>query len=198
MISDDGTILGRFTRCRIAEAPDAPFLRQLFLNPTVAPRFRWRGQTPSLEEFTRRASEGVLAQWIIEMRDRPAPIGVVIVSDPDFVNGTAFVSILADPLARGFGIMFDGAGAVIDYVFDTWPFRYLYSDVAEESLPQFLSAEGFVFEQDGFRREAMYQSGRYQNMHHLSISADRWRSEVRPVLEAGWRAGPSGPSLPEE
>lgn len=72
---------------------------------------------------------------------------------------------------------------MIDYVFDVWPLRYLYSDVAEDSLEQFASLVGPVFQADGFRREAMYLAGRYQGMHHLSVSADHWRSSVRPMLQ---------------
>lgn len=71
MIGEDGSISGRWTTCRAAEASDMPFLRSLFLHPAIAPRFRWRGQTPSIEEFARRAGEGVLGQWIIELTGRP-------------------------------------------------------------------------------------------------------------------------------
>lgn len=182
MIDEEGRIRGRWTVCRPVEPQDMGYLRHLLLHPSVSHRFRWRGQTPSVEEFSRRFGEGTLGQWLIEIAADRRPIGCFLLSEPDFVNSTAFFSVVGDPAAQNFGIVFDGAGAIIDSVFETWPFRYLYSDVAEESIVQFESVLDSIAESTGFRREAMYLSGRYQNVHHLSISASNWRERVRPLL----------------
>jgi RimJ/RimL family protein N-acetyltransferase len=187
-------LAGRWTRCRPVTSDDLPFVYTLLTDPRTAGRFRWRGQTPSLDEFAQRSRDGVLAQWIVEWDKRSGPLGLVMITEPDFVNSTGFISILADPVARDFGVVLDGAAAVIDHVFDSWPFRYLYADVAEEALPQFSSGEGWVFTHDGFRRKALFLSGRYQDVHHLSISAESWKERVRPAIglaDQGDR-GPAG------
>lgn len=153
---------------------DTPFLYPLFRDPRVGTRLRLNGATPSPEEFSRRMWDGVLGQWLVEGKSSRRRIGIVTVASPDFVNGFAFLSIARSPDVTAPAVFLDGVGAVLQFVFECWPFRRLYAEVTSGNLAQFERAVGDLFEVEGVRRNQYFMHGEFQDVALLTMTRERW------------------------
>jgi RimJ/RimL family protein N-acetyltransferase len=176
-------LTGRWTASRPLVASDLPFLHALVLDPAVGSTLRYQGATPSFDDFARRAWDGVLGQWIVTVASSGEPLGVVVVSSPDFRNGYAFLSVIARPSTVGSGVMMDGVASVLAHVFSCWPFRQLYFEAAEENFRQFSSGLGRFFVQEGCRRQQLFAGNRYQDVFLLTLTRTAWEAEGAPM----WR-----------
>jgi hypothetical protein len=77
--------------------------------------------------------------------------------------------------------MMDAMGVFFRYVFWAFPFRRLFAETADDNFSQFASGEGRFFELEGCRREAIWLRGRYQDLHLLTVSRERWREVGEPL-----------------
>jgi RimJ/RimL family protein N-acetyltransferase len=179
----DEALTGRWTASRPLVAADLPFLHGLVLDPAVGSTLRYQGATPSFEDFARHAWDGVLGQWIVTVVSSGEPLGVVVVSSPDFRNGYAFLSVIARPSAIGSGVMMDGVASVLEHVFSCWPFRHLYFEAADDNFRQFSSGLGRFFVQEGCRRQQLFAGNRYQDVYLLTLTRGAWEAEGAPM----WR-----------
>jgi len=173
---------GRWTASRPLVAADLPFLYTLLVDPVVGVALRYQGATPSFDEFARHAWDGVLGQWLVAATNGD-PLGVVVVTSPDFRNGYAYLSVIGHPRVIGSGVMLDGVASVLDHVFTCWPLRRLYLEAADASFEQFASGLGRFFVEEGCRREMVFSGGRYQDVHLLTLTREAWETEGAPL----WR-----------
>jgi RimJ/RimL family protein N-acetyltransferase len=185
MPADDAPepLRGRWTASHALREADLAFLYELLLDPVVGAMLRYQGATPSFDDFARHAWDGVLAQWLVRAIDSNEPLGVVVVSSPDFRNGYAYLSVLGRAELIGSGVMMDGVAAVLEHVFATWPFRRLYFEAADESFDRFASGLGRFFVEEGVRREQVFARGRYQDVHLLTLTRESWAQEAAPLWQ---------------
>lgn len=198
----EACLVGRWTTCRPLRPEDLPFAYRTLTEGTAAWRLRYRGRSPSFEEFAAQAWEDVLAQWVVVSTATGAPRGLVVVASPNFLDGHAYVSVVASRDARGTGLLLEAAGRCIDYTFLCWPLRKLCADVLDLNLAQFASGMGRWFEVEGQRRSHVYAAGQYRDVYHLAIMRDTWvrarstpedqpvRNTVRSVPPPSGRSAP--------
>ncbi len=170
--------VGRWTYLRPALPSDLDFLYRLHLS-TSGSHVRFNGGTPSFEDFSRRAWDSVLAQWIVCRSRTDQPIGIVVLASPDFVAGHGFFTFLGLPEVVNTGLMIDAAAASLDLIFETWPFRMIYAEASESSAPAFSSAIGRFFEIEGIRRRANFRNGEFEDIYHLTLWREVWETEGR-------------------
>lgn len=189
----DGRMVGATRRIfvRPLVPSDLPWLYELMLLPATSARLRFQGGTPSYDDFCRHAWDTVLGQWVVIGRTTGRRLGLVVVASPDHRNGYAFLSTAASQPAIGTGMVFEGAGLVIRHVFETWPFRMLYSEVTEAAYAQFRSLGKRLFEVEGIRRAQVFFDGHYQDVHLLTLTRERWNSNGLPLLRRLEAAGRS-------
>ena len=154
----------------------------LELDPEVHFRWRHRGGTPSPERLISSLWEGALAVYLVEHRPSDTPVGLVVSYQPDLRAGTCHVGLVAVPrLPPGPNPILDGFALLIDYLFDVWPFRKLYAEVAGFNYEQFASAVPLIFAEEGRLTDHDYYRGRYWDKHVLALSRDHW-NDVRAWL----------------
>jgi len=171
---------GRWVSLRPVMPEDLGFLYKLLLEPSVGTRYRFYGATPSFEEFAHRAWESVVGQWLVVSKTSHRPVGFTVISSADHRSGTAHFSVVGTPDTWRGAVMMDAMGVFFRYVFWAFPFRRLFAETAEDNLSQFASGSGRFFELEGCRREAIWLRGRYQDLHFLTVSRERWRDVGEP------------------
>lgn len=174
---------GRWTRTRPLTPADEEFAYALAIDPNVGGAVRLGGAVPSPEQFRRAMWDSVLGQWVVMSKDGSERLGIVVISSPDMRNGFAHLSVMAADAHLRSGIIIDGLAAVIDFAFSSWPFRMLYSEMTEDNYAKVESAVGQFFEQEGRRRAQQFQNGRYQDVHLLTLTRERWSVTGRPMRD---------------
>lgn len=173
-----GVVLeGRRVRLRPLGTPDYAWLYETGVGGEVAPRWRFRGTTPSPDDFVRALWDGVLVQFVVEHGG--SPVGMVTCYGADFRSGHAYFAIVAHPRASGTGLVIEGTVLFVDYLFDVFPFRKLYAEVLSVNLPAFASAVGrYLVEEGRLREHERYGEG-YCDLHTFAVYRDHWREAGR-------------------
>jgi RimJ/RimL family protein N-acetyltransferase len=179
----------RRVRLRPFMVEDLDWFYPLMLDPIVNRRFRWGGATPHPEEVANAAWDG-LCHFAVERRRTGEAIGVATLFAADFRHGFASAAVLVAPHARGWAEGLEGFALLVDYAFQTWPLRKIYSEVLEESYAQFSSGAGRFFAVEGRKRAHQFVDGRYQDVYILAIHRDMWLRPDPLLVARGVRPPP--------
>ena len=163
----------RRARLRPVDAGDYPLLYELAVNPAVGTLLRFRGATPDPDTFARSVWEHVLAQFIVTAEPDDQPVGLVVLSSPDFANGYAYLSALSIPEWHHTGLMIHGIGMLIEHAFHNWSFRKLYAECITPSYNTFKSGNGRYFTEQACLPEREFVAGTYQDLHILAIDRNQ-------------------------
>jgi acyl carrier protein len=159
---------------RPLQPTDYDWLYSAFANANLGRRWVAHGTTPSHEEFRRLLWQGVLAQYVVELKKSAVPIGLVTAYNASFRNGVAYLSAFALPQGMYTGGVLRGLAVLISYLFDQWPIRKLYIEATETSVHQFQSALGRILAEEGRLREFELEHGAYVDTIIGSIGAAEW------------------------
>jgi RimJ/RimL family protein N-acetyltransferase/acyl carrier protein len=162
---------------------DYEFLYNLELSVETAGRWRFRGQTPSLEQFVRSLHDGVLTTFVVWQREPTRRCGVVTVYGHDFVAGHAYLAVAGAPEARGTGLMIEGCIMALDHAFLNFPLRKIYIETFEPNLARFASLTSRRFVREAVLKDNVFYARRYWDKIIMSITYEDWRDDVA-ALEA--------------
>jgi RimJ/RimL family protein N-acetyltransferase len=170
----------RRTRVHVlgSEARDLAFAHRTMIDPANAGPFRWRGATPSPAEVADLLSDGVLCTFVVSGRSSGRPAGLVIVASPDLRDGHAFLSVVAARERHGSGLVVEGAVAAVEHAFRQWPFRKLYADVDNRSLPAIRSWLERLCTHEGRFGEHTYRGGERLDVHRFALYRPTWEDEM--------------------
>ncbi len=171
-----GSYRSQNTTLRPLEPGDIDVLYRATLRPQSAHRWRFRGRTPSPQEFEHVLfGNDVLAQFIVVDVAGDKPVGLVVGYDPDMSAGHCAVAIQRaweDP--RSAGLMFEGVLVLVQYLFDHFTLRKLYLDVPEYNLSLFGSSPGPLLVEEGRLAEHYYFGDRYWDRITFAIYRSTW------------------------
>ncbi len=189
------------TRPRGSYATAAATLRPIFeedvlpayeasIDPRLAHRWRFRGQTPSLERFRAELfSPAILVQFTVIKSDDPERHGVGIVNayDADLSDGVVSVAFHrfvhnddGGGLADNRGLMVEGILILIQYLFDHFTFRKVYIEVPEFNLDLFEHGKGEIFQKEAHLRDHFYYGDRYWSQIVFALYRERWDAVAEP------------------
>ena len=168
-------------------------LRETDINPlytaAIDPRWghlwRYRGAVPSPEEFRAGLYPGTLTQFVAESTITNKLVGLVCAYNARLEAGTVFIGLIraAEPEAELHSEMIEAFYLFINYLFDTWPFRKLYAEIAGFGWHQFASGEDEFFEVEGVLREHDFHAGQWWDQRIIAIYRDRWRETCESRLD---------------
>jgi RimJ/RimL family protein N-acetyltransferase len=161
---------------------DYRFLHAVETSEQLGPRWRFRGTTPSPEQWAQVSWSTTLAQFMVIGRQTDAPVGIVAVHQPDFQDGHAKFSAARFDPGKPSPAMMLGLALFLDYVFGCWNFRKLYMEVPEYNYEQMASGSGSFFEVEGRLRDHYYFSGRYWDQLILAVHRHSWIDRSAAVL----------------
>jgi hypothetical protein len=165
---------GVHVRLRPVTAADYGALQALELNTELAFRWRFRGATPSPEQWTQSLWRDVLAQHMVVGRRSGRPLGLVMAYRASFQDRHAFVGVASFGSQDRSPLTMLGFGMFIEYVFTCWDFQKLYLQTPEFNYHQFSSGVGRYFELEGRFRNHSFFRGRYWDYLTLAIYRDKW------------------------
>jgi RimJ/RimL family protein N-acetyltransferase len=176
-------LVGKDVYLRAVTPADYPFLQQIEMSSSVAPRWRFRGRTLSPADWAQAFWRDVLVQHMIVERRHDEAIGLAIAYRANFQDGYAYAAALRFG-SQATPLMFFGLALFIDHVFSFWDLRKLYFETPEYNYSQFASGEGRWFEIEGRLQAHRFYGGRHWDELILAITRERWTEQGRPLARA--------------
>lgn len=96
-------------------------------------------------------------------------IGVVILSNIDYKNGTAEVHIKILKKYKGKGYGTNAIKTIVKYAFDELRLNCVYARISEHNKPSLRMFKKCRFEQEGTLRKRLYKRGQYLDVIPMSI-----------------------------
>jgi hypothetical protein len=172
---------GRHVSLRSITPNDYAWLQRAELSSELSVRWRFRGGTPSPENWAQSIWAGALAQFIVVERRNESPAGLVSVYKANFQHGHA--ALAAARFNSGASpVMIFGIAMFLRYVFTCWNFRKLYMELPEYNYPQLASGLGRLFEIEGRLKDHNYYAGQFWDEVILAIYRERWLERGRWLM----------------
>jgi RimJ/RimL family protein N-acetyltransferase len=133
--------------------------------------WRFRGGTPSFNQFVQSLEAGVLCQFVVTARDNNTPVGLVVAYNADLRNRFCYVAACLSPHLILSGVGVEAVLLVMRYVFHCWEFRKIYIEAPDLNFDQYRGGESLgLFTEEGRLRDHTYMGGRYWDMHILALT----------------------------
>lgn len=178
------TLDGRWTTLRPINPDDYATLFHMATDPRTIQRWRFRGGTPSYEDFLRHLWDKVLSQFVVVSKASGEILSLVVAYGADHRNGNAYLAVLKNPESTNASSL-EGVLIFLNYLFSTFPLRKLYLEVPEFNLTQFSAGVGTIMQSEGVLKEHDYFEGRYWDLHILAIYRDRIEGAVERLASLG-------------
>ena len=175
---------GKSVYLRPVTPEDYQSLLRVELSEQLGPRWRFRGSTPSPEQWSQATWSGTLAQFLAVARPSDRPLGIVAVHQANFQDGFAYMSAARFEPSRPSPAMMFAVAIFLNYVFTCWDFRKLYMEVPEYNYAQFASVIKRFAKMEGRLTGHTYFAGRYWDQMILAIYRDHWIPFAAEVLRA--------------
>jgi hypothetical protein len=174
---------GRHVYLRAITPQDYPWLQGAELSAELSMRWRFRGATPSPEQWAEAIWGGALAQFLVIERRSDEPTGVVAIYRPNFQHRHA--ALAAARFESGESpVMILGIAIFLRYVFACWDFRKLYLELPEYNYSQFASGLDRIFEIEGLLHDHNYFDGHLWDEVILAIYREAWAEHGRLLMTA--------------
>lgn len=164
-------------------APEDYSTLQRFDSSEAGVRWRFRGSTPSPEQWVQMAWNSVLAQFVVARRRDGRALGLVVVYRPNFQYRHAYFAAVTFGSSSS-PLMVFGCALLFEYAFTCWDFHKLYFELPEYNLSQFGSGLGRYFELEGRLREHSYYAGRQWDELILALYRENWLERGKRLLAA--------------
>jgi hypothetical protein len=174
---------GRQTYLRPVGPDDYQAMRLLDLGEALGVRWRFRGATPSAEQWA-QAGGSQLAHFLIVRRSDNSPIGAATAYQHNFQDQYAYIAATAFNPAERNPLVILGVALFIDYTFRCWNFRKLYMELPAFNLAQFGRGIGRMLVEEARLREHMYYDGRYWDKLILALYRDTWEARSPRIMTA--------------
>ena len=166
------------------EAADAELYRRWRAEAEPMALAGWHERAPlSLAQVERRIARIADDQgkevytFVICLAEDERPIGEVMLTDLDRLNGSAQVGIFigeSDEWGKGYGT--DAVRALVDFGFAELRLERIWLEVGTENRRAKRSYEKAGFTHEGTFRHDRWEGGRYTDGHVMSILHDEWQS----------------------
>lgn len=176
------SLQGRRVALRPLEPEDYPALRRVEIASDMGPRWRFRGATPSPEEWAQSTAGGMLAQFLVVEHHRQDALGIVAAYQPSFQDGYATLAAARFDRRGASPLFMLGLAIFLDYVFACWDLRKLYMEVAAFNYEQFASGEDRLFRMEGRLQDHTFFNGQHWDHLILAIYRDTWHEQGRGLV----------------
>lgn len=177
------SLFGRHVYLRPMTPQDYGFVRMMDLSEQLGVRWRFRGATPSAEQWV-QAGGSVLAQFLVIRAADQAPLGMTTAYQQSFQDQHAYLAVATFDPARRSPLMVFGASLFIEYVFTCWNFRKLYLELPEFNVSQVASGVGTLLVEEARLREHLYYNGRFWDKVILALYRRTWEELSGRTLSA--------------
>lgn len=150
-------------------------LYALFMEGEGAMRWRFRGATPSYDEFAQALWQSIFAHFLVRRYESGRVIGYVAAYGAQVRDRHCYVAFIGVPEVRNRGSMVFGMGLFVETLFRMAPFRKLYAEATAENLAQYRRAvDDDLVQVEGTYPEHEWANGRIQTVHTLALYRRTW------------------------
>ena len=174
---------GRHVYLRAVLPEDLRSIRMIDLSAELGVRFRHRGATPGMAQWT-QSSDSALAQFLIVRSDDNRPIGLAAIYEPSFQDQYAHFAAAMFGKAGRSPLAVMGCVLAIEYAFKCWAFRKLYLELPAYNLDQISAGLGRMFVEEGRLREHMYYDGHWWDKVVLALYRNTWEERSARLVKA--------------
>ena len=174
-------LTGRRVRLRELVPNDYNYLYHLAVAEETSYRWRYRGITPSPEEFGRNLWQNVTAQFIVERTSDQQRIGHVVAFDANHRDRWVHVAAVGEHALERSGLVMEAVGLLVDYVFIHWDFQKIYFSAIEFNYSSFASGAGRLFSVEGRLRDHCFYGDRYWDMILGAVFRTEWNGSWREM-----------------
>lgn len=181
-----GILKGEKIRLRPLKQEDVPLVVKWNLHPEV---LKWTANSISLDMKMKKAALANIENtakrmrknrkmFIIEIKDSRhwKPIGDCELSDIDKRNQNAIFSICIDPNYWRNGYGAEATKLLLDYAFKKMHLHRIESRVREYNKPSIAFHRKFGFVEEGCRKEAKFQNGRFWDRIIFRLLESEWEN----------------------
>jgi RimJ/RimL family protein N-acetyltransferase len=164
---------GKKTMLRALEPEDNEMLRGMMNDPEIEAMtggFSFPVSSQQQRDWLMRLNgeKGVLRCAIVS--GEQAAIGTIILSDIDYKNGNAQISIkIAKKEDRGAGYGSDAVTALVEYAFSQLRLKCVYAYISEQNAASCGMFEKCGFKREGLLRSRIFKNGAFHNTFVYSI-----------------------------
>jgi len=153
------------------------------LEPVNGFRWRYRGRTPSMDEFVRGLSAGSLAEFVFARTDKNQIGAYCVAYEHDANAGHCAFAVQRLNFDTAFDTcVIESVGLFLNYLFETFSLRKVFAHIPEYNLPSFGLLRD-VFEREGERTDYYWYGGRHWSEVTISTSTQAWATFASPFFE---------------
>ena len=138
-------------------------------------------------------SEGEFSEWIknrinsefhdfFMIKKAEKNIGYVHNYDFNLNDGHCKITVFVEQSYRKLGLGGIATIMFMDYLFKQYPFNKIYIDIYEYNEESLMSNMKAGFEEEGILKEYRYYSGKYYDMHILSMGKEKFNKTLRELV----------------
>ena len=152
------------------DTADLEYLYRLAMSPTPGYRWRYHGTQVTLERFVAELWQSVLCQFVVVHRANKERIGQVVAYSHDTHNQHLYLGAVFEDHYQGYGVGASAVAMFVEYLFDVYPLRKVYMEVADYNYAQIKSAvDRKLISHEGELLKHLYHKGSYSSVHLLAI-----------------------------
>lgn len=156
---------------------DLPLLYAAATSPAQSHLWRFRGRTPSREEFVSILKDNVLCQYVVADAESLNGIALVTAYAADLVSGHAYVGVQRFDRSRKYpsGLAFEGCLAFIQYIFDSYNFFKVYFEIPAYNSWIVSGLAEEVLELEGRLLSHYFHDGTRHDLYYYALYQQRWQ-----------------------
>jgi RimJ/RimL family protein N-acetyltransferase len=165
---------------RMLTSEDHAPLYRLSCDPDVTFQWRFRGTTPSYEDFLKQLYPGVLCQFVISPHGSREVFGLVVAYNADFRHRFCHAAVVMHPRLHRRGLGIEAFMGLARYIYYGWDFRMIIMETVGIAYQNFASGEeAGYFTVEGRIQDQFYYGGRYWD----GISVTHRREQFETVMK---------------
>ena len=181
------TLQTRRLQLRMLTQEDHAPLYRLSSDPDVTFQWRFRGTTPSYDDFLKQLYPGVLCQFVVSPHGSQEVLGLVVAYNADFRHRFCHAAVVMHPRLHRRGLGIEAFMGLARYVYYGWDFRMIIMETVGIAFENFSSGEeAGYFTVEGRIRDQFYYGGRYWD----GLSVTHRREQFEKIMQ-----GPAGQLL---
>ena len=152
----------RRLQLRVVQNDDHAALYRLSADPDVTFQWRFRGTTPSFDDFLKQLHPGVLCQFVVSPLGSHEVFGLVVAYNADFRHRFCYVANVMHPRLHRRGLGIEAFMGLARYLYYGWDFRMIIMETMGMAFENFAAGEqAGYFSVEGRIRDQFYYGGRY-------------------------------------
>lgn len=175
-------LVGKHVRLAALEPQYYEAMRNIELDQVVPDRWRFRGATPSPDEYISSLWRDVLLHLAVLTRHSGELVGSVSAYGARRRSGTVNAAVVMTPRVHNTGLGIEAMAIFVEHLFAHWNFQKVYLEVLEGNLRRFARITEELASLEAVLHGHEVQEDSYQDLHILALFRGTWEAVASPFV----------------